>query len=50
MQPTKFLFGNEGNLGIITKAEIRIHKLPEAKKYGSIVFPDFKKGTDFSMS
>jgi alkyldihydroxyacetonephosphate synthase len=47
MQPNKFLFGNEGNLGIITKAEIRIHKLPEAKKYGSIVFPTFEKGTAF---
>ena len=47
MQPTKFLFGNEGNLGIITKAVMRIHKLPEAKKYGSIVFPTFAKGIDF---
>jgi alkyldihydroxyacetonephosphate synthase len=47
MQPHKFLFGNEGNLGIITKAEIRIHRLPEAKKYGSVVFPTFEKGTAF---
>jgi alkyldihydroxyacetonephosphate synthase len=47
MQPNKLLFGNEGNLGIITKAEIRIHKRPEAKKYGSVVFPTFEKGTAF---
>jgi alkyldihydroxyacetonephosphate synthase len=47
MQPNKLLFGNEGNLGIITKAEIRIHKLPEAKKYGSVVFPTFEDGTKF---
>ncbi len=47
MQPTKFLFGNEGNLGIITKAEMRIHKLPEAKKYGSIVFPSLEHGIKF---
>ena len=47
MQPQLLLFGSEGNLGIITKAVIKIHKLPEAKKYGSLVFPDFKSGTDF---
>ena len=47
MQPQQLLFGSEGNLGLITKAIIRIHKLPEVKRYGSIVFPDFKTGTDF---
>ncbi len=47
MQPQQLLFGSEGNLGIITKAVMKIHKLPEAKKYGSLVFPDFKSGTDF---
>ena len=26
---------------------IKIHKLPEAKKYGSLVFPNFKAGTEF---
>ncbi|MCA9922442.1 MAG: FAD-binding oxidoreductase, partial [Anaerolineales bacterium] len=47
MQPQQMFFGSEGNLGIITKAVIKIHKLPEAKKYGSLVFPDFKSGTNF---
>ena len=47
MQPQLLLFGSEGNLGLITKAVIRIHHLPEAKLYGSIVFPTFKQGTDF---
>ena len=47
MQPQHLLFGSEGNLGIITKAIIKIHKLPEAQKFGSLVFPDFKSGTDF---
>jgi alkyldihydroxyacetonephosphate synthase len=47
MQPNRFLFGNEGNLGLITKAIIRIHHLPEVKQYGSVVFPDFKYGVDF---
>lgn len=47
MQPQLLLFGSEGNLGIITKAIMKIHKLPAAKKYGSLVFPDFKSGVDF---
>lgn len=47
MQPQTLLFGSEGNLGLITKAVIKIHRQPEMKKYGSIVFPDFKTGTAF---
>jgi alkyldihydroxyacetonephosphate synthase len=47
MQPLKLVFGNEGNLGLITKAIIRIHRLPEVKKYGSVVFPNFAAGVDF---
>jgi alkyldihydroxyacetonephosphate synthase len=47
IQPQNLLFGSEGNLGLIIKAIIKIHKLPEAKKYGSLVFADFKSGTDF---
>ena len=47
MQPQTLLFGSEGNLGVITKAIIRIHTLPEVKKYGSIVFPNFHTGIDF---
>jgi alkyldihydroxyacetonephosphate synthase len=39
--------GSEGNLGLITKAIIKIHKTPPVKKYGSLVFPDFKTGTAF---
>lgn len=47
MQPLKLLFGNEGNLGLITKAVIRIHPLPAVKKYDSVVFPNFAAGVDF---
>jgi alkyldihydroxyacetonephosphate synthase len=47
MQPQKLLFGNEGNLGLITKAVIRIHHLPETKQYGSVVFPNFAAGVAF---
>ncbi len=47
MQPQLLLFGSEGNLGLITKAIIKIHKMPAVKKYGSIVFPTFEHGTRF---
>ncbi|MCB9434376.1 MAG: FAD-binding oxidoreductase [Ardenticatenaceae bacterium] len=47
MQPKQLLFGSEGNLGLITKAVIAIHKKPEVTKFGSIVFPTFKHGVDF---
>ena len=47
MQPQNLLFGSEGNLGLITKAVIKIYPLPEVKKYGSLIFPDFESGADF---
>ena len=50
MQPQLLLFGSEGNLGLITKATIKIFKLPEVKKYASLVFPTFQDGTNFMYS
>ena len=47
MQPQRLFFGSEGNLGLITKAIIKIHKQPEVTRYGSLVFPDFKTGSNF---
>ncbi|MCB8921213.1 MAG: FAD-binding oxidoreductase [Ardenticatenaceae bacterium] len=47
MRLQDLLFGSEGNLGLITKAVIRIHKLPEVQKFGSLVFSNFQLGTDF---
>jgi alkyldihydroxyacetonephosphate synthase len=47
IQPKQMIFGSEGNLGIVTRAVMRIHQLPEVKKYGSLVFRDFKTGTAF---
>ena len=47
IRPTQLAFGSEGMLGIITSAVIKIHKIPEVKKYGSLVFPTFKQGVDF---
>ncbi len=47
IEPQHLAFGSEGNLGIITRAVIRIHKLPQVTRYSSYVFPDFHTGTAF---
>ncbi len=47
MQPQSLFFGSEGNLGLITQAVIKIHRLPEMKKYGSLIFPNFDLGVQF---
>lgn len=41
------IFGSEGTLGIISEATIKIYRLPEVVKYGSIVFPNFESGVKF---
>ena len=47
IQPRVLLFGSEGNFGIITKAIIKVHPTPEARDYGSLVFPTFKDGVAY---
>ena len=47
IEPRQMAFGSEGNLGLITRAVLRIHHLPEVKKYASYVFRDFQTGTAF---
>ena len=47
IQLQKALFGSEGNLGLVTKAVIHVHPLPEVKKYGSVIFADWPTGVAF---
>ena len=47
IQPLNLLFGSEGNLGLITRAVLKVHPLPKVKKYGSLVFPNFESGVKF---
>lgn len=47
IKPQNILFGSEGNLGIITKAILKIHKKPEVQIYNSAVFPNWDTGVAF---
>ena len=47
IKPQNILFGSEGNLGLITKAILKIHKKPEVHKYNSAVFPNWETGLKF---
>ena len=47
VQPRALLFGSEGNFGIITKAVLKVHPAPEARDYGSLVFPTFRHGVNY---
>ena len=50
IKPQNVLFGSEGNLGIITKATLKIHLLPESSSYESIVLSDWETGVLFMQN
>jgi len=43
----RLIFGSEGMFGVITRAVVKIHHLPEVTRYGSLVFPSWAKGLAF---
>jgi len=43
----RWIFGSEGNLGIVTSAVVKIFELPQTQRYGSVIFPTFEDGTAF---
>ncbi|MDF2866949.1 MAG: uncharacterized protein K0S11_419 [Gammaproteobacteria bacterium] len=47
IEPRRLVLGSEGNLGIITKAVIKIHPKPACKEYLAILFPNFDCGLSF---
>ncbi|CAH0564681.1 unnamed protein product [Brassicogethes aeneus] len=38
------VMGSEGSLGVITEVILKVRPLPQCRRYGSIVFPDFESG------
>lgn len=45
--PRRWLFGSEGNAGIITCAIVKLFPLPPVQRYGSVLFKNFEIGTEF---
>jgi alkyldihydroxyacetonephosphate synthase len=43
----RWLYGSEGNLGIITHAIVKLFPLPEVQRYQSVVFRNFEEGFAF---
>jgi alkyldihydroxyacetonephosphate synthase len=47
IDPSRWMFGSEGMLGIITHAGVKLFALPEVERYDAIVFPTFEQGFAF---
>lgn len=41
------ILGSEGNYGLVTQAILKIKKVAEVTKFGSIIFPSFDHGSHF---
>jgi alkyldihydroxyacetonephosphate synthase len=43
----QIIAGSEGLLGVISRVTVKIHPLPQARKYFGILFPNFSAGAEF---
>ena len=43
----QMMLGSEGQLGVITEVTLKVRPLPECRKYGSIIMPNFEQGILF---
>lgn len=42
----EMLLGSEGRLGVITQAQVRVRRLPEAESFFGVFFPSWEQGSD----
>lgn len=42
----RLFLGAEGTLGVITELSVRVHRLPETRRFEGWTFPDFSTGVD----
>ncbi len=47
VNPKELMFGSEGNYGVITTAIVKLFDMPEAQRYGSVLFPSLSRGLEF---
>ena len=47
IDPRRWIFGSEGMLGIVTRAVVKIFRLPEVQRYDAMLFPSFDQGVAF---
>ncbi len=45
--PGRWLIGSEGQLGIVTSAVTKVFRVPELRRFGSVLFHDFETGFAF---
>ena len=47
VRPAQYMFGSEGNFGIVTTATVKLFPRPDVQRYGSVVLPDLAAGLAF---
>jgi len=46
-EPSRWLFGSEGRLGIVTRAVVKVFPKPEVQRFGSVLFKSLEDGFAF---